>query len=58
MDSCPYCRSEEIIDIIVDAPIDFGKPMHEQAFGNHLVCGNCGRGIKTRQAEPANDNEA
>ena len=55
---CPYCGSKDITDIIIDAPIDFYKPWHEQAFGNFPVCGNCGRALRTRQAKPANDNEA
>lgn len=55
---CPYCGSKDITDIIIDAPIDFYKPMHEQAFGNFPICGNCGRNLRARQAEPANDNEA
>ena len=58
MSKCPYCGSKEITDIIIDAPIDFEKPWHEQAFGNFPICGSCGRNLRTRQAEPANDNEA
>ena len=58
MSKCPYCGSKDITDIIIDAPIDFEKPWHEQAFGNHPICGNCGRNLRARQAEPANDNEA
>ncbi len=55
---CPYCGSEELIVIHIDAPIDFYKPMHEQAFGNFPVCGNCGKDLEIRHAEAANDNEA
>ena len=58
MTRCPYCGSEEITDIIIDAPIDFEKPWHQQAFGNFPVCGNCGKSLETRCAEAANDNEA
>lgn len=58
LEKCPYCGSKEITDIIIDATIDFEKPWHEQAFGNFPVCGNCGRTLRTRQAKPANDNEA
>ena len=58
MRKCPYCGSKEITNIIIDAPIDFEKPWHEQAFGNFPVCGDCGRDLRARQAEPANDNEA
>jgi len=58
MSKCPYCGSEEITDIIIDAPIDFEKPWQEQTFGNYPFCGYFGRNLRARQAEPANDNEA
>ena len=41
-----------------DANPKSNRPMHEQAFGNFPICVNCGRDLRTRQAEPANDNKA
>ena len=56
MEKCPYCGSNELSVIHIDAVLDFEKPLDEQAFGNFPVCFSCNKIIDTRHAEAENDN--